>query len=147
MSRIMLKNVSMEFPRLFEPETYTDLLPPKYSSTFSFSKDNGENYTTITNAIKTAISESGLNTNEVRTLVKDGDDSGLNRFVNKWIFRCTNNGPPVVMDKYSNFVVDQIDDFYNGIVVDVVLDVAVVKTPFVKVVIGKLIAIKLQESK
>ncbi len=115
-NRIELKNVSMEFPSIFTPVKYNLPAKSRYSAIFSFTKSNDENINTIRDSCKNY-------SNKLVPLMKDGDNSGLDIFTNKFIVKCNNLNPPIVLAKDGTFILDQVDELYNSASCNIILDI------------------------
>jgi hypothetical protein len=148
--KVMLKNVRLSFPDLFEAKGFQGS-PPKFSATFLINKtENGElAYAPLMKAIddvsKTAWRGKAdsvvkqLMGNTQRWPVKDGDDKDYDGYKGHYSLKASNAARPLVVDRERNPVAESDGVVYAGCYVNALVDVWAQDNKY-----GKAINVKLQ---
>ena len=84
---MILKNVRIAYPHLFEPYAYQDGPNPKYEATFMIPKDDEDQLASLRQAVKAAAARKweGKKPSELHNPIKDGDELSTEAFNGHWI--------------------------------------------------------------
>ena len=118
-TRIMLKNVRLSFPALFEPQV-DDKGVPKYQATFLIPKDDKANLGRLEQAVKEAAQagkdkkfEGKIPTKFRNDPIRDGEERDRAEFQDCMFIAARNKVQPQVVDSQVNPIIDQ-SEVYAG---------------------------------
>jgi hypothetical protein len=120
MTEIVLKQVRISYPHLFEPFAMYPSEKAKYSAKFLIPKSN----TALVDKIKAEIIELAKASfkdkkcpPQDKLCLKDGDHTGKDEDKGHWIFSASEDSRPVVVDQKVNPLTKEDDVVYPGCVV------------------------------
>lgn len=107
-TRVLLTNVRLSFPHLFEAHKFSENQEAKYSAVFVIPKDDEETVKVVKAAIKAAMQKGeegvlhGKNPKTLRNPLRDGDVAreGDDVYKNAYFISATSKRPPQVVDRY-----------------------------------------------
>lgn len=124
MNNIMLKNVRLSFPSLFQTEKFGGEDTGKYAATFILDKEVHKKEIA---AIQARIDE-GMKELKVKSLpdakvcLKDGDQTGRVEYEGAYIIKATTKKRPTVIDKDKTPLAEEDGKPYSGCYVNAVID-------------------------
>lgn len=131
MAKVMLKNVRLSFPDLFQPKSFDGQTDPKYGASFLIEKE-GENYDKIINAMKLVATEKwgkaadkayAQLTKSGKVFLSDGDDKEYDGYKDMYVVGARSHNRPLVIDK-DKTVLDSTDGKpYSGCYVNASIEV------------------------
>lgn len=118
-TRIMLKNVRLSFPSLFEPTSFQGG-DPKYQATFLIPKDDKANLDRLEQAVADAVAEGTAKKFEGKAPkkfkndpIRDGEEKDGAEFQGCMFISARNKMKPQVVDAQVNPILDQ-SEIYAG---------------------------------
>ncbi len=102
---IKLQNVRLSYPSLFQPAKFNGN-PTKYEATLLIEKTDTKNTEIIMQAVKTAISESGLKIPKEYVCFKEGDDVNY--------IKASNKKRPTVVNRDKSPITEDDGIIYGG---------------------------------
>lgn len=123
MAKIVLKNVRLSFPSLFETEQYNGQDTGKYAATFLVPKGS-KGVKAIKKAVKDAVREKFGDDapKRMKSCVKDGDDVEYDGYAGMMAIKGNTKKRPVLVDREKNPIADD-GTLYAGCYVNVSLEI------------------------
>ena len=119
--KILLKNVRLSFPSLFEKSKYDANDPDdkaKYRAVFLIPKTDVETVTLINNAIKDAMGEKyhakRVNIPKHNWCLQDGDERDYDGYRGNWSLSTSNNRRPTVINRDKSPIIESDEIIYAG---------------------------------
>lgn len=141
MSKILLKNVRLSFPSVFQKAVF-DGKEGKYEATFLISKEDTKTKAVLDAAIADAIKAAGIKVSGDKLCLKDGDDSTYDGYENTWSLKAANGKRPTVIDRDKSPIIENDEKLYAGCYVNAVVDLWVQNNGFGKRVNANLYGIQ-----
>ena len=119
MSKIVLKDVTLSFPSLWDFEEYNGESTGKYAGTFLIPKDSPQ-----FPAIKKAVMDMAIEKwgkpvpKGVKYCINDGDEKDYDGFADHWTIKASTKKRPVVVDRTKAAVTESDDVAYSGCLVN-----------------------------
>ena len=121
MSKILLKNVRLSFPSVFQKAVF-DGKEGKYEATFLISKEDTKTKAVLDAAIADAIKAAGIKVSGDKLCLKDGDDSTYDGYENTWSLKAANGKRPTVIDRDKSPIIENDEKLYAGCYVNAVVE-------------------------
>ena len=131
MSKMMLKNVRLSFPSIFQKAEF-DGNVGKYEATFLIDKSDTKTKAMLDEAIATAIAEAKVKVTGDKRCLKDGDDSEYDGYAGNWSFKAANSKRPTVIDRDKTPIIEEDEKIYAGCYVNAVVDLWIQNNKFGK---------------
>lgn len=113
--KVITKEVTLNFPRLFNPESYLGG-KPKYGTTVLVDKSDKETINALTEAVNACIHEGAKTWGEkfknIESPFKDGDNDG--KYPGKHYFKCSSVNKPGLVDRTRTDIIDE-EEIYSGV--------------------------------
>jgi len=123
-ANIMLKNVRLSFPSLFQTEKFGQEDTGKYAA--SFILDKGKHAKTIERLqekVKEGFKELKVKSLPVeRICLKDGDDSGREEYEGSFVIKATTKKRPTVIDRDRTPLAEEDGKPYSGCYVNAIIN-------------------------
>lgn len=116
MSKILLKNVRLSFPSLYETEIYNGEDTEKYAATFLISKSDTATIKKIKATIK-SFAEDNFGKpipKTVKTPLQDGDEKEYDGYADHFSMKAATKKRPVLVDRSKTPVAEDDNVFYAG---------------------------------
>ena len=123
-ANIMLKNVRLSFPSLFQTEKFGQEDTGKYAATFILDKND---HAKTIERLKEKVQE-GFKELKVKSLpaericLKDGDESGREEYEGAYIIKATTKKRPTVIDRDRTPLADEDGKPYSGCYVNAIIN-------------------------
>jgi len=140
MSKIMLKNVRLSFPSLFERASFNGI-EGKYEATFLISKD-GNTKAKIDAAIAEALKLAKVKVDPSNFCIKDGDNSDYEGYADNWSFKASRDRRPAVIDSDKSPLTKDDNKLYAGCYVNAVVDIWIQNNSYGKRVNSNLLGVQ-----
>ena len=142
MSKLMLKNVRLSFPSLFEHATYQGQSLEKYEATFLIPKDSDD-----AKAVQAAIKEVGSEVlgkewSKAKLCLMDGDDKEYDGYEGVWAVKASTKKRPIVINKDKSALTDEDGVIYPGCYVNASISVFAYTNNYGKFVQAQLNAVQ-----
>ena len=107
MAKVMLKDVRLSFPDLFEAKSFDGMQDPKYGAHFLLEKE-GEAYNAVVEAMKEVATEKwgkaadkaiATLTKQGKTFLNDGNDKDYDGYADMYYISAKSKTRPMVIDK------------------------------------------------
>ncbi len=125
MSKLVLKNVRLSFPSLFQKAEF-DGVATKFEATFLVDKSSqSDQVDAVNSAIDTFLAEKfpkGAPKSIKRTVFVDGDTKDYDGYENQMAFKGSNNKRPTVINRDRTPIVEDDDIVYAGCYVNAIVD-------------------------
>ena len=121
MSKILLNNVRLSFPSVFQRSVF-DGKEGKYEATFLIPKSDTKLKAQLDAAIDEAIKAAGIKVPSDKRCLKDGDQSDYDGYEGAWSLKAANNKRPTVIDRDKSPIVEGDEKLYAGCYVNAVID-------------------------
>lgn len=121
MSKILLKNVRLSFPSVFQRAVF-DGQEGKYEATFLIPKSDTKLKAQLDAAIDEAIKAAGIKVASDKLCLKDGDESDYDGYEGTWSLKAANARRPTVIDRDKSPIVEGDEKLYAGCYVNAVID-------------------------
>jgi hypothetical protein len=120
MSNIMLKNVRLSFPKVFEHGSFGGESTGKYEATFLLPKSDEATYKKIMSAITETKGKTKIPSDKL--CIKDGDETDDEHAIGHWIIKTANKNRPTLIDRNRNPVTKEDNEanpmFFGGATVN-----------------------------
>lgn len=149
MSELILRNVRLSFPSLFNRSMYKDK-EGKYEATFLISKDDTKTKAKIDQAIKELMAEHQLKAAlpSDRVCLRDGDTT-LNKdgeifdgYAGNWSFKAASNKAIQIVDRDKMPIVEKDNKVYAGCYVNAVVSIWYQNNAYGRRINGNLYAVQ-----
>jgi hypothetical protein len=121
---VMLKNVRLSFPSLFQTEKFGGEDTGKFAATFILSKkDHAKEIEELQKCIQESFAElkvKGLPAAKV--CLKDGDESGRPEYENAYFIKASTKKRPTIIDRDKSPLVEEDGRPYSGCYVNAIVD-------------------------
>jgi len=137
--KILLKNVRLSFPSLFQTEKYNGTDTEKYAATFLIAKDDSQ-VKSIQKAI-TKMAEEKFGTplpKSVKYCLKDGDEVEYAGYPGHWSIKASTKRRPLVIDNLKTPIVEDDNKIYGGCYVNASISLWVMDNNYGKRVLASL---------
>jgi hypothetical protein len=141
MSKMMLKNVRLSFPSLFQKASF-DGNEGKFESTLLIDKSDKKTKDVIDAAIAEAITEAKVKVPSDKRCLKDGDESDYDGYEGHWSFKAASSKRPTVIDRDKTPIIESDEKVYAGCYVNAVVDIWIQNNKFGKRVNANLYGIQ-----
>ena len=131
MSKILLNNVRLSFPSIFQRSVF-DGKEGKYEATFLIPKSDAKLKAQLDAAIDEAIKAAGIKVPSDKRCLKDGDESDYDGYEGTWSLKAANAKRPTVIDRDKSPIVEGDEKLYPGCYVNAVIDLWVQDNKFGK---------------
>lgn len=131
MSKILLKNVRLSFPSLFQRSVF-DGQEGKYEATFLIPKSDTKLKAQLDAAIAEAIKAAGIKVASDKLCLKDGNDSDYDGYEGTWSLKAANNKRPTVIDRDKSPIIESDEKLYAGCYVNAIVDLWVMNNSYGK---------------
>ena len=122
MAKIMLRNVRLSFPSLFQKAEFNGE-QTKYEATFLLPKSDVKTYDIIMDAIGEAVKAAKIKMPPPDKLfIKDGDLSDYDGYADHWSIKSSNGKRPTVVDKDKSPLTEDDNVIYSGCYVNAQID-------------------------
>ena len=121
MPKMMLKNVRLSFPSVFQRAVFEGQ-EGKYEATALISKDDTKTKKKIDEAIEAAIAEAKIKVPSDKRCLKDGDDSDYDGYEGNWSLKAANGKRPTVLNRDKTPLTEDDEVIYAGCYVNLVID-------------------------
>lgn len=124
MAKLVLKNVRLSFPSLFQTEEYNGTDTGKYAATFLVPKDDKQ-AKTLKKAIKSAVEEKfGKDApKNLKSCLKDGDEVEYDGYAGMWAIKANTKRRPVLLNRDKTAIAEEDDILYPGCYVNASVEV------------------------
>jgi len=124
MAKIILKNVRLSFPSLWETETYNGTDTGKYAASFLVEKDSAQGKA-LAKAVKDVAEEKfGKPVPKgVKYALKDGDEVEYDGYAGNWAIKANTKKRPVTIDLKKTPVTENDNVLYAGCYVNASIEV------------------------
>ena len=115
MSKVMLKNVQLSFPKVFEHGSFGGESTGKYEATFLLPKTDVKTYEKVMDAINEAKGKTKIPSDKLA--IKDGDELDDEHTDGMWVIKTANKNRPTLLDRSKNPITkedDEIDPMFFG---------------------------------
>lgn len=122
--KVVLKDVRLSFPSLFQTEEYKGQDTGKYAASFLISKSSKEGKELA--ALVKGVAEEAFGTpvpKKVEYCIKDGDETEYDGYEGMWAIKANTKKRPIVVDRHKNAVTEDDDVLYAGCYVNASLEV------------------------
>lgn len=120
MSNIMLKNVKLSFPKVFEHGSFGGESTGKYEATFLLPKSDEATYKKVMAAIEEVKGKTKIPSDKL--CIKDGDETDDEHAIGHWIIKTANKNRPTLLDRQRNPVTKEDNEinpmFFGGATVN-----------------------------
>jgi len=124
MAKIMLKNVRLSFPSIFQRSSFNGQ-EGKFEATFLLNKETqADQIAKLEAAIEEAIKEAKVKVPSDKRCLKDGDDFDYDGYAGHMAFKAASNKRPTIIDRdKSPLAEDDTNAPYAGCYVNAVVDI------------------------
>jgi hypothetical protein len=144
MSKIILNDVRLAFPSLWETEKYNGQDTGKYAATFLISKDDPQVDTIKAAILAMAEEKFGKPVpKSVKFCLQDGDEKEFNGANGHWTIKATTKNRPVVMDQDKNPLVEADGKIYGGAYVNTSISLWAMDNQYGKRILANLAGVQL----
>ncbi len=121
--KIVLKNVRLSFPSLFQTEMYNGTDTEKYATTLLIDKDDPQ-VTALRDAMKKVAAEKFGNSipKSLKWCIQDGDEKEYDGYAGCIAIKATTKRRPVVIDGSKTPIADEDGKIYAGCYVNASID-------------------------
>ena len=142
MSKLMLKNVRLSFPSLFEHATYQGESLNKYECTLLIPKDS-DTAKEVQDAIKAVGKEAlGSDWSKAKLCIIDGDSKGYDGYEGVWAVKASTKKRPVVINKDKSAISEEDGVIYAGCIVNASVTITAFQSKYGKFVQAQLNAVQ-----
>ncbi len=113
MSKIILNNVRLSFPSLFEKASFDGVLG-KYECSFLLSKKDTETKAKIDEILNDLTDGDNIKVNSDKIAIKDGDALEYDDYKGHWLIKCTNAKRPIVVGRDKGVITEDDGIIYGG---------------------------------
>lgn len=141
MSKIILKNVRLSFPSLWETEAYNGVDTGKFGATFLLDKDaDADQIKEIKAALVNAAEDKFGKPvpKSVKFCLQDGDEKEYDGYANTYAIKATTKKRPAVIDRSKTPVAEADGVIYAGCYVNASIDIWVMDNSYGKRVLASL---------
>lgn len=131
MSKILLNNVRLSFPSLFQRSVF-DGKEGKYEATFLIPKSDTKLKAQLDAAIAEAIKAAGIKVPSDKLCLKDGNESDYDGYEGAWSLKAANNKRPTVIDRDKSPIIESDEKLYAGCYVNAVVGLWVMNNSYGK---------------
>jgi hypothetical protein len=131
MSKMMIKNVRLSFPSIFQRAVF-DGQEGKYEATVLIDKNDTKTKKILDKAIAEAIAEANIKVASDKRCLKDGDESDYDGYEGNWSLKAANSKRPTVLNRDKTPLTEDDEVLYAGCYVNVVIDLWVQNNKFGK---------------
>jgi len=121
--KIILKNVRLSFPSLFQPEVYGGESTGKYAATLILNKDpHAKDITVIKKAMSDIMQEvfkGKIPTDKLA--LKDGDESGRPEYAGAYTVKASTKKRPTIIDRNKSPLIEDDGKPYSGCYVNAII--------------------------
>ena len=140
--KIVLKNVRLSFPNLWETIKYNGADLEKYGATFLIPKDDPQ-AKQVQEAIKSVGSEVlGKDWAKAKLCIMDGDSKEYDGYQDMWAVKATTKRRPLVLDLDKSALTEEDDKVYPGCYVNASINIYAFTNNYGKFVAASLNAIQ-----
>lgn len=121
--KVILKNVRLSFPSLFQTELYNGADTEKFAATLLIDK-NDEQVAVLKDAMKKVAAEKFGNTlpKSLKSCIQDGDEKEYDGYAGCFAIKATTKRRPVVIDGNKTPLVEEDGKIYAGCYVNASVD-------------------------
>ena len=123
MANIMLKNVRLSFPSVFEHGSFGGESTGKYEATFLLPKSDKATYKKIMDAIEECKGKTKIPSDKY--FIKDGDELDDEHTEGMWVIKTANKNRPTLIDRSRNPVTKEDNEvnpmFFGGATVNAII--------------------------
>ena len=125
MSKIILKNVRLSFPSLYETEVYNGMDTGKYAASFLIEKDTELGNLVRDTVTKVAEEKFGAKPKGVKYCLKDGDSPEIeyNGYEGMWAIKANTKKRPTLINKDKSPIAEADGILYAGCYVNASIEV------------------------
>lgn len=125
MENVMLKNVRLSFPSLWQTEKFGDEDTGKYACTFILDKEVHAKEIAgikklIDDGLKTELKVKSLPSDKI--CLKDGDDSGRSEYEGAYVLKASTKKRPTVIDRDKTPLLEEDGKPYSGCYVNGIIN-------------------------
>lgn len=124
--KILLKNVRLSFPSLFEKASFDGQLG-KYEATFLIPKTDIATVTMIREAIEGAMTDKyrgkKVSIPEHKWCFQDGDNKDYDGYADHWSFKASNSRRPTIVNRDKSPVIESDEIIYAGCYVNASVEI------------------------
>lgn len=131
MSKILLKNVRISFPSIFQKAVF-DGTVGKYECTFLIDKSDEKLKAQLDAAIAEVIKASGIKVAGDKICLKNGDDSTYDGYAGTWSLKAANSKRPTLINRDKSPIIEDDELLYAGAYCNAVIDFWVMNNAFGK---------------
>ena len=118
--QIILRNVRLSFPALFQPEKFNGVLG-KFAGTFLLDKSDKATYNKIVKQIEAALAEARIKVPKDKWFIKDGDDSAYDGYEGNWSIKASSRTRPTLIDADKTQLEESDGRLYAGCYVNAII--------------------------
>ena len=143
-ANIMLKNVRLSFPSLFQTEKFGQEDTGKYAATFILDKkDHAKTIERLKEKVQEGFKELKVKSlPAARICLKDGDESGREEYEGAYIIKATTKKRPTVIDRDRTPLADEDGKPYSGCYVNAIINFWFQDNQYGKRVNGNLLGVQ-----
>lgn len=142
--KIVLKNVRLSFPSLFQPEVYGGEPTGKYAATFILDKEVHAKEISIikkaTNDLMMATFKGKIPSDKLA--LKDGDESGRPEYAGAYTIKASTKKRPTVIDRDKSPLVEEDGKPYSGCYVNAIISLWAQNNAYGKRINGNLLGVQ-----
>ncbi len=137
--KIVLKNVRLSFPSLFQTELYNGTDTEKYAATLLIDKEDAQ-VATLTDTMKKVAAEKFGNNipKSLKWCIQDGDEKEYDGYAGCFAIKATTKRRPVVIDGNKTPIADEDGKIYAGCYVNASIDLWCMDNQYGKRVLASL---------
>ena len=142
MSKLMLKDVRLSFPSLFEHASYQGQSLDKYEATFLIPKDSD-----IAKEVQAAVKEVGMEVlgkewSKAKLCLLDGDTKDYDGYEGMWAIKASTKKRPVIINKDKSAISEEDGVIYAGCYVNASVSISAFQSKYGKFVQAQLNAVQ-----